>query len=748
MTIHVFDQNFNSIMKTKPPGERPTSAPIDDHVHQERIADESAHLRTLCEIMTASPLHFEEQVNRALQEGLAMLQLDLGIVSNIVGNNYTILFFSPFDAPLEKNQTFDLNTTYCSLTVKNKDVIAIDHMANSIYSGHPCYSSFSLESYIGVPIFVEGLTYGTLNFSSTVPRSTPFTEEDKNFVRLMGRWIGTCLASNTRNKELQRYRIGLEKLVTERTTELRNANEQLRTEIADNELARKSLQKQQVFLNTLIETIPIPVFYKDISGRYLGCNKAFEHFSQKPRSEIIGKTVFDMAPKEIAEKYEEKDRELFENPGTQQYEWKYRKSGGEDRSVIFKKAPFADESGRIAGLVGSVFDITDRIKKDKQFIQAQKLQAISTLSSGIAHDFNNILSVMMGYTELARMKLSDDSQVHTDLDKAYAAGKKAVELVKQILTFSRPSDQTIQPVKVGPIIKEVLKFMQTSLPANIDIRHSILKEATILADPTQLRQVLMNLCTNSWHAMMAKGGVLEVTLDATTIEPESAYSQAGLSAGSFVKIQVKDTGPGIPQNIIERIFDPFFSTKDPGEGTGLGLSVVHGIIKNLGGAIQVTSNPDAGSVFEIIIPMAEERSETASIEREAALPHGSENILFVDDEELIVDLGKQLFEKLGYLVTGCTSSIEALKIFKNNPHKFDLVITDETMPKLTGKMLAAELNIIRPETPIILCSGLVSDIDKDDAAAKGIKAFILKPMLTKTISKIVREVLDGTYSGQ
>jgi nitrogen-specific signal transduction histidine kinase/ActR/RegA family two-component response regulator len=404
--------------------------------------------------------------------------------------------------------------------------------------------------------------------------------------------------------------------------------------------------------------------------------------------------------------------------------------------------------GRIAGLVGSLFDITERKQMEKQLIQAQKLQAIGTLSSGIAHDFNNILSAMMDYTELARMKLSDNSQVRTDLDKVYTAGKRAVELVKQILTFSHQSDQTIQPVKVGPIIKEVLKLMQASLTATIEIHHSIRTEVTVLADPTQLHQVSMNLCTNSAHAMITEGGVLEVTLDSTTLESQAVHSQAGLSGGPFMKLQVKDTGTGIPQNIIDRIFDPFFSAKDPGEGTGLGLSVVHGISKDLGGVIHVTSTPGAGSVFEILVPMVAETSETASLRRENALPHGSENILFVDDEELLVNLGKKLLEELGYSVTGCTSSIEALKIFKDNPHGFDLVITDETMPKITGIMLAAELSQIRPETPIILCSGFLPSIDKDDAAAKGIKAFMSKPMLTRKISKTVWEVLDGTYSGQ
>lgn len=719
----------------------------DEHIQQESSAKERAHLQTLCEIITETPLHFEDQVSRVLQEGLTMLRLDLGIVSKIQDNNYTVLFYSPANAALERGQILNLNTTFCALTFQNQDVVDIDDVIDSPYSGHPCYSSFGIESYIGVPLYVEGKPYGTLNFSSTIPRTTPFNDADRNFVRLMGRWIGTCMAADIRKNELQTHRNELEILVKERTIALKNANQQLRQEIVENQLAQESLIKQQSFLNILIDTIPIPVFYKDISRRYLGCNKAFEIFSQRPRSEIIGKTVYDMGPSEIAEKYDKKDHELLENPGTQQYEWKFIKNDGEERAVIFQKATFKNEKGNIAGLVGSIFDITEKNKIDKQLSQAQKLQAIGTLSNGIAHDFNNILSAMMGYTELARMKLSEESQIRKDLDKVYNAGKRAVELVKQILSFSRKSDQNVQPIQIGPIIEEVLKLQQASLPAMIKIRSSIQPEVTVLADPTHIHQVLMNLCTNAGHAMMAEGGVLEVTLDSTLVESQSMYAKTGLSAGLFMKLQVKDTGTGIPQNIVDRIFDPFFSTKTPGEGTGLGLSIVHSIIKDLGGIIHVTSNPGFGSVFEILVPMETEISEIASLERENALPHGSEHILFVDDEELLVDLGKRLLEKLGYSVTGCTSSMEALTFFRDTPHKFDLVITDETMPKLTGTMLATELHQIRPETPIILCSGLISSIDQDDAAAIGIKAFMLKPILTKKISKIVRQILDGAYSG-
>ena len=535
----------------------------DNHCQQKTSTNENSPLQTLCGIITETPLNFENQVSRVLQEGLTMLRLDLGIISNISDNDYTILFFSPQEASLEKNQTFDLNETYCALTVKEKDVVDIDDVLDSPFSGHPCYSTFGLQSYIGVPLVVEGKPFGTLNFSSTFPRAAPFSEVEKNFVRLVGRWIGSCLESNIRNKELQSYRNELENLVKTRTTALKNTIQRLRQEILENKLAQKSLLEQQLFLNTLIETIPIPVFYKDISRRYLGCNQAFEHLLESPRSEIIGKTVFDIGPKEMDEKCDEEDRVLLNNPGTQQYEWTYPKSGDGERTVIFQKATFKDENGKIAGLVGSIFDITERNKIEKQLIQAQKLQAIGTLANGIAHDFNNILSAMMGYTELARMKLSEGDSTRNDLDKVYIAGKRAGGLVKQILSFSSKSDHSIQPVLVDPIIKEVLKQQQATLPETIKIRSSILTEVTVLADPSQLHQVLMNLCTNAGHAMRTKGGVLEVTLDSTLLESQSLFSQTGLPPGIYMKLQVKDTGTGIPPDIINRIFDPFFRPNLP-----------------------------------------------------------------------------------------------------------------------------------------------------------------------------------------
>jgi signal transduction histidine kinase/ActR/RegA family two-component response regulator len=646
-------------------------------IQQECLLKENAYLRTLCEIITEAPLHFEDQVSCALQEGLTMLQLDLGIISNIQDNNYTILFFSPSGAVLERGQRLDLDKTFCALTFKSQDVVDIDDVVESPYSGHPCYTSFGIESYIGVPLWVDGTPYGTLNFSSTIPRTTPFSDADRNFVRLLGRWIGTCLADSIRKKELQTYQTELENLVKERTVALKNTNELLRQDI---------------------------------------------------------------------EKNNKKDRELLATNGTQQYEGKFIKNDGEEKAVIFQKATLKDENGQIAGLVGSIFDSTEKNMRDKQLFQAQKPQVIGTLSNEIAHDFNNILSAMMGYTELARMKLPERSQVRTDLDKAYNAGKRAVELVKQILSFSHKNDQNIRPIQIGPIIEEVLKLQQTSLPAMIKIRSSIRPEITVMAAPSHIHQVLMNLCTNAGNAMMAEGGILEVTLDSTLLSAQSVYSKRGLSAGLFMKLQVKDTGTGIPQNIVDRIFDPFFSTT-PGKGTGQGLPIVHSIIKDLGGIIHVNSTPGTGSVFEILVPMVTEIHEIESLERENTLPHGKENILLVDDEELLVDLGKSLLEKLGYSVTGCTSSIKARTIFKGNPHQFDLVITDESMPKLTGTMLATELHQIRPEIPIILCSGLISSIDKEDATAIGIKAFVLKPILTKKIAKIVRQVLDGTYSG-
>ena len=398
-------------------------------------------------------------------------------------------------------------------------------------------------------------------------------------------------------------------------------------------------------------------------------------------------------------------------------------------------------SGESISKLTIVRDITESKAIEAQLYQARKMGSIGTLAGGIAHDFNNILSGIMGYTELALDSVERESQLYNNLQEVFRAGNRARDLVKQILTFSRQTGQDRKPIQVRHIVNEALKFLRASLPTSTEVRRNIQSDALVLADPTQIHQVLMNLCTNADHAMREKGGVLEVKLEEVELDADFTALQPDMKPGAYLNLTVSDTGNGMPPDVLERIFDPFFTTKETGEGTGMGLSVVHGIIGSYGGAITAYSEPGQGSTFKVYLPIIE-TSKEAHIGPEESIPIGSERILFVDDESVLVNMGKQIFESLGYDVTTRTSSIEALELFKNQPDRFDLVITDMTMPNMTGEDLAQELIRIKPNIPIILCTGFSAKIDDQKASAVGIRALVLKPIVKREIATTVRKVLD------
>jgi len=394
-------------------------------------------------------------------------------------------------------------------------------------------------------------------------------------------------------------------------------------------------------------------------------------------------------------------------------------------------------------------DITRRKKAEKEKIdlevqlsQKQKMDAIGTLAGGIAHDFNNILAAMQGYVELSLEDLPEDAAVRDNLEQVLSCGNRAAKLVRQILTFSRKDQQEKGVVQINSIVKEVLKMLRSSLPATIKIRRKIEADSSlVLADPTQLHQVLVNLCTNASHAMREAGGLLEVSLTDVNFESDTKVGDESLPRGPYVKLSVSDTGCGMEKEVMERIFEPFFTTKKVGEGTGLGLSVVHGIVKSHNGAIAVDSTPGKGSTFDIFFPKVEGNEVQVPESSEPATPK-QEVILLVDDEKVMVDVTKQILERLGYAVVATTSSIVALEAFQEEPDEFDLVITDQTMPNMTGTQLAKELIAIRPDIPVILCSGYPENVNLEEVQSIGIKKFITKPISKQDIAALIREVLD------
>lgn len=385
---------------------------------------------------------------------------------------------------------------------------------------------------------------------------------------------------------------------------------------------------------------------------------------------------------------------------------------------------------------------TERLQLLQHLQRSQKMEAIGALASGIAHDFNNILAAVIGYAELALMDLPDESKSKESLEMVLAAGNRAKDLVKQILAFSRQSEEQRKPTQIAHALTEVLKFVRASLPATIEIREDLGSGiGNILADPVQIHQVLMNLCTNAHHAMREKGGVLEVKLTMVNLGPEYAAVYPDLKPGPHVKLAVKDTGHGMGEATKAKIFDPYFTTKEKGVGTGLGLAVAHSIVQKHSGAITVESAPGKGSEFTLYFPaIQQEQVWEAQIQEE--IPTGREHILLIDDEQVLVDMGRQMLEYLGYRVETRMSSMDALALFRDHPQRYDLVITDMTMPNMTGDKLALELMRIRPDIPIMLCTGYGESILEERAKAMGIRAFIMKPILMAQMARAIRKALD------
>jgi len=417
---------------------------------------------------------------------------------------------------------------------------------------------------------------------------------------------------------------------------------------------------------------------------------------------------------------------------------------GESR-YIFIKILIDQKQKKLGRTLISTTDLTERKKVEKKLRQAQKMESIGTLAGGIAHDFNNILSSIIGFTELALGGAEKGTELEDDLQEIRTAGMRAKDLVKQILTFAHQSDEAVKPIQVSIIAKEVLKFIKSSIPTTIQINENINSDSFIMGSPTQVHQVFMNLFTNAAHAMEENGGILEVSVNDTTIDKMAMIPN--LKLGEYIEIKVTDTGMGIPTQHIHTIFDPYFTTKPVGEGTGMGLAVVHGIVENYGGQITVDSTIGKGTCFSIYLPNTKKRKKLASV-KEEDLPLGTEHILFVDDEAAIAKMGSKVLQQLGYSVTTKTSSVEALELFRSKPQAFDLVVTDMTMPNMTGDKMAAEMINIRPNISVVLCTGYSNKISEKITAEVGIKAFAYKPIVKADLAKTVRKVLDEANSSK
>jgi PAS domain S-box-containing protein len=569
------------------------------------------------------------------------------------------------------------------------------------------------------------------------------------------KYVELFAVAETSQAQLQRVNAELEGRVRQRTDQLERSNRELRLRIDEREKAVEALRASEERFRTLIANITDVIFVLDAEGiiRYKSPNVT-RHFGWRPE-ELVGTPGWGYVHADDRPRVQEAFTQVLAAPGRENTaEFRYRTRDGRYRTIRMTAVNRLDHP-LVRGVVGSYRDVTERqqaeaekLRLEGQLRQAQKMESLGTLAGGIAHDFNNILSPIMGFTE---MTLADLPPAHTargNLGEVLKAAKRARDMVQQILTFSRHTAPELKPMKIAPVIEEAVKLLRSTLPATIDIHLALGREAGfVMGDSTQVHQMIVNLGTNAYHAMRPQGGRLEIGLEEIAVGGGVASPGRELAPGTYGVITVKDTGHGMAPEILDRIFDPYFTTKPKGEGTGMGLAVVLGIVKGHGGSIQVDSRPGAGTTFRIYLPQMAVAVEAAVHETTDTIPLGFEHILMVDDEPQLLDLARQMLERLGYRVTTAASGVEALARFRRTPEAFDLVVTDQTMPHLTGAELAGELMRLRPQTPVLLCTGFSETMDPERARAMGLQGFLLKPVSMKSLATTVREVLNARSQG-
>ncbi len=513
-------------------------------------------------------------------------------------------------------------------------------------------------------------------------------------------------------------------------------------DISDRKIAE---QNYQTLFQEMLDGFALHEIICDNAGtpvdyRFLAVNRAFERMTNLKAADVVGRTVLDVLPGIEHHWIDTYGRVALTG------EPAYFENTSEDLHKHLIVTAFRPAQGQFACIFSDITDQkkaeTEREYLQSQLIHAQKMEAIGTLAGGIAHDFNNILGAILGYAEMVREDSPEGSLAARDLDQVLIAGHRAKELVKQILAFSRQTETERIPLQLAIIVKEAIKLLRASIPTTIAIEQDLDMQCDlILADPTQVHQILMNLCTNAFHAMEADGGTLSISLKMKTLSDKELFHEPQLVPGKYIQLSVRDTGTGIEPEIQKKIFDPYFTTKETGKGTGMGLAITHGIIKSYGGFITCESRLGEGTVFTITLPVSMENILPES-NVDNPMITGTERILLVDDEQMLADMGKIMLERLGYKVTVQMDSLEALTTFQNQPDAFDLVVTDQTMPGMTGADLARKILQIKPELPIILCTGYSSMITEEKARSLGIKGFALKPLTRKNIAQLIRKVME------
>jgi len=542
---------------------------------------------------------------------------------------------------------------------------------------------------------------------------------------------------------LRKSKEKLEKRVAERTWELMEKNRELQAEVERRKKAEQTVRKTQKQWEEIFEAIGHMAVVIDDQHTIIAANRSAVTQIGKPKKEIIGGKCHEIllgskepAPDCPVKQYtkgdftfREETREIF------------------DKTYICSTTPVFEGDDNYTKFIKIFTDITRRKILEKELLQAHKMEAIGTLAGGIAHDFNNILSALIGFSQLALKNTEKNSLMEDDLTEILNCGLRAKDLVRQILTFARQSDEKYSYIQLDYIVKEVAKFIRSSIPSSVALETQVQSASVIFANPTQIHQVLMNLCTNSAHAMKSDGGILKISLTDAHIDEADSTSIQNPEPGDYVKIEVSDTGTGITPQVMEKMFEPYFTTKDQGEGTGMGLAMVQGIVKDIGGIIQVKTALGQGTTFTVFIPIAENKQIDMQKKSIMHTNKGSERILLVDDEPAITKVGKRILEEAGYDVTIANASQEAFDLFKKNCEKFDLVITDLTMPGMNGDKLAEKILDVRSNIPVVLCSGYQNKHVMNPEKKNIWSAFVQKPIEQETIINTIRTVLDKNTRG-
>ncbi len=529
-----------------------------------------------------------------------------------------------------------------------------------------------------------------------------------------------------------------------REKEIAQKNLDLETQIEKRREMEARLRESELKFRSLVESINDWFWEVDANGVYTYVGPQIKTLLGFDPEEAVGKSAFDfMLPQEcrrIRKIFQDMAKdcspiELLENTLVHKQ--------GHRVVVQTSGLPIYDTQGKLVGYRGTDRDITEKLKLEDRLQQAQKMESIGTLAGGIAHDFNNILHIMIGNAELALDVVPESNLAYESLEEIKKAGERATGIVKQLLSFSRKSGNERSPIDIAAVIREALNLLRVTIPTTIEIRRNLPgTDEMVVADPNQINQVIMNLCINASQAIGDRGGIVEVSTKKMALDDSCEEKIPELPKGNYIKVTVSDTGTGIDPDIIDRIFDPYFTTRQVGQGSGMGLAVVHGIVKSHGGAITVDSEVGKGSVFHLYFPLVEAKTGRGT-GKAVPIQRGNETILFVDDEIFIVNMMERSLSRLGYHLETKLNPREAVELFQSKSDQIDLVITDMTMPQMTGIQLSEALWRIRPDLPIILCTGHSDLIDEDKAARLGFAAYVMKPVTRQKMARIIRDVLDS-----